>query len=191
MRLREPASRKGVGFLERRPQDRGAGAFALDRRQRHVFLAQAARAARLAAAQGASSGGGSLAGSLARQCHGPSQTARGLSGGNQQKVALARLLHQRADVLLLDEPTRGIDVGSKAEIYRVIGELAAQGKANPGRQLLSSRAVRNLRPDRRDVARRALRGPSDFGMDRARSDGSRNPRRAAGREPGRIAFAVV
>jgi ribose transport system ATP-binding protein len=52
-----------------------------------------------------------------------------LSGGNQQKVALARLLHQRADVLLLDEPTRGVDVASKAEIYRLIGELAAQGKA--------------------------------------------------------------
>ena len=52
-----------------------------------------------------------------------------LSGGNQQKVALGRLLHQEADVLLLDEPTRGIDVGSKAEIYRLIGELAAQGKA--------------------------------------------------------------
>ena len=52
-----------------------------------------------------------------------------LSGGNQQKVALARLLHHDADVLLLDEPTRGIDVGSKAAIYGIIGELAAQGKA--------------------------------------------------------------
>jgi ribose transport system ATP-binding protein len=60
---------------------------------------------------------------------GPSQTIGNLSGGNQQKVAIARLLHQKADVLLLDEPTRGIDVGSKAEIYRLIGELAAQGKA--------------------------------------------------------------
>jgi ribose transport system ATP-binding protein len=52
-----------------------------------------------------------------------------LSGGNQQKVALGRLLHQDADVLLLDEPTRGVDVGSKAEIYRLIGELAQAGKA--------------------------------------------------------------
>ncbi|HKP64933.1 MAG TPA: sugar ABC transporter ATP-binding protein [Polyangiales bacterium] len=52
-----------------------------------------------------------------------------LSGGNQQKVALARLLCCDADVLLLDEPTRGIDVGSKAEIYRLIGELAGAGKA--------------------------------------------------------------
>jgi ribose transport system ATP-binding protein len=52
-----------------------------------------------------------------------------LSGGNQQKVAIARLLYHGADVLLLDEPTRGIDVGSKAEIYRVIDELAKGGKA--------------------------------------------------------------
>ncbi|WP_235905538.1 sugar ABC transporter ATP-binding protein [Tautonia marina] len=60
---------------------------------------------------------------------GPDQRIGALSGGNQQKVALARLLHQQADVLLLDEPTRGIDVGSKAEIYRMIGSLAAEGKA--------------------------------------------------------------
>ncbi|MCZ7686905.1 MAG: ATP-binding cassette domain-containing protein [Sandaracinaceae bacterium] len=58
-----------------------------------------------------------------------SQPVGELSGGNQQKVAIARLLHQRADVLLLDEPTRGVDVGSKVEIYRRIGELAAEGRA--------------------------------------------------------------
>lgn len=52
-----------------------------------------------------------------------------LSGGNQQKVALARVLHQDAEILLLDEPTRGIDVGTKSEIYRLLGHLAAQGKA--------------------------------------------------------------
>jgi ribose transport system ATP-binding protein len=52
-----------------------------------------------------------------------------LSGGNQQKVAIARLLHHDVDVLLLDEPTRGIDVGSKAQIYRIIDELACAGKA--------------------------------------------------------------
>ncbi len=63
------------------------------------------------------------------KAQGPGQAVGALSGGNQQKVALARLLHQEADVLLLDEPTRGIDVGSKAEIYRLIGEQAASGKA--------------------------------------------------------------
>ena len=59
----------------------------------------------------------------------PDQTVGELSGGNQQKVAIARVLHQQADVLLLDEPTRGIDVGTKSEIYRLMGELAAGGKA--------------------------------------------------------------
>jgi ribose transport system ATP-binding protein len=63
------------------------------------------------------------------KCQGPSQRVSGLSGGNQQKVALARLLHADVDVLLLDEPTRGIDVGSKAQIYRLIDELATRGKA--------------------------------------------------------------
>jgi ribose transport system ATP-binding protein len=52
-----------------------------------------------------------------------------LSGGNQQKTALARLLHQQADILLLDEPTRGIDVVSKSQIYEWIGRLAHQGKS--------------------------------------------------------------
>ncbi|MCD6308229.1 MAG: sugar ABC transporter ATP-binding protein, partial [Candidatus Latescibacteria bacterium] len=52
-----------------------------------------------------------------------------LSGGNQQKAALARLLEEDGDVFLLDEPTRGVDVGSKVEIFRLIGELAKQGKA--------------------------------------------------------------
>lgn len=57
-----------------------------------------------------------------------SQSVAELSGGNQQKVAIARILHQRADVLLMDEPTKGIDVGTKAEIYRMMGTLAAEGK---------------------------------------------------------------
>jgi ribose transport system ATP-binding protein len=59
----------------------------------------------------------------------PEQAVGELSGGNQQKIALGRLLHHDARILLLDEPTRGIDVGSKAQIYRLVGELAAQGKA--------------------------------------------------------------
>lgn len=63
------------------------------------------------------------------RAQGPAQTMSELSGGNQQKVALGRLLHHEAKILLLDEPTRGIDVGSKAQIYHLIGQLAAEGKA--------------------------------------------------------------
>jgi ribose transport system ATP-binding protein len=57
------------------------------------------------------------------------QLARNLSGGNQQKVVLAKWLEQNAEVVIFDEPTRGIDVGSKYEIYLLINNLAKQGKA--------------------------------------------------------------
>jgi ribose transport system ATP-binding protein len=57
------------------------------------------------------------------------QAVRTLSGGNQQKVAVGRLLHQDAEVLLLDEPTRGIDIGSKAQVYETIARVAEGGKA--------------------------------------------------------------
>jgi len=61
----------------------------------------------------------------------PSQTqaARNLSGGNQQKVVLAKWLARNCEVLIFDEPTRGIDVGARFEIYQIINQLAAEGKA--------------------------------------------------------------
>ena len=52
-----------------------------------------------------------------------------LSGGNQQKVVLAKWLAADPQVLILDEPTRGVDVGAKAEIYKIINELAVRGIA--------------------------------------------------------------
>ena len=52
-----------------------------------------------------------------------------LSGGNQQKALLARWLSAKPEILILDEPTKGIDVGAKAEIYRMICDVAAQGVA--------------------------------------------------------------
>ena len=59
-----------------------------------------------------------------------SETAvRTLSGGNQQKVVLAKWLARGCEVLLFDEPTRGVDVGAKVEIYQLINSLAAEGKA--------------------------------------------------------------
>ncbi|WP_020397133.1 sugar ABC transporter ATP-binding protein [Thiolinea disciformis] len=56
------------------------------------------------------------------------QTVRLLSGGNQQKVVIAKWLLRDCEVLIFDEPTRGIDVGAKAEIYKLINDLAAQGR---------------------------------------------------------------
>jgi ribose transport system ATP-binding protein len=55
------------------------------------------------------------------------QTTKNLSGGNQQKVVIAKWLVKDCDILVFDEPTRGIDVGAKEEIYRLLNELAAQG----------------------------------------------------------------
>ena len=83
----------------------GPGPFVLPRRQRAAAAGWISR--------------------LGIRCAGPSQPAGELSGGNQQKVAVARLLHHDVDVLILDEPTRGIDVGSKAQIYRLVDELVA------------------------------------------------------------------
>ena len=52
-----------------------------------------------------------------------------LSGGNQQKVVIAKWLTRNCDILIFDEPTRGIDVGAKNEIYKLMNQLAAEGKA--------------------------------------------------------------
>jgi len=66
---------------------------------------------------------------LAIRCSSPAQKVSNLSGGNQQKVALSKWLLAGAKVLILDEPTRGVDVGARQEIYQIIRELAAEGVA--------------------------------------------------------------
>jgi ribose transport system ATP-binding protein len=97
----------------------------------------------------------------------PEQPTGSLSGGNQQKVVVGKCLVTEPRVLLLDEPTRGIDVGAKAEIYRLIRELAGQGLAIvlasselPELMLLSDRilVLREGRPT-------ALLGRSEFSQE--------------------------
>lgn len=66
---------------------------------------------------------------LGIRCSDPQATIRSLSGGNQQKVALARLLFCDVDLLILDEPTRGVDVKTKSQIYKIMDEVALAGKA--------------------------------------------------------------
>jgi ribose transport system ATP-binding protein len=71
----------------------------------------------------------SLREQLEVKCHDLDQPAQTLSGGNQQKIVLARWLHRDVEVLLLDEPTRGVDAAAKATIYQQLREFAARGKA--------------------------------------------------------------
>jgi L-arabinose transport system ATP-binding protein len=87
-----------------------------------------------------------------------------LSGGNQQKVVIARALAAGSDIVLLDEPTRGIDVGAKAEIYQLIAELSGEGKAVV---LVSSELPEVLGLADRIVVMREGRVSSEFERDEA------------------------
>ncbi len=85
-----------------------------------------------------------------------SRTVRKLSGGNQQKVVFARWLAREPRILILDEPTRGIDVGAKLEIYRLIEELADSRHRHPGDLLRADRAPGPDRPHPRHARRRIV-----------------------------------
>ena len=63
------------------------------------------------------------------KCFGPDHECNNLSGGNQQKVVFAKWVYTDPKILILDEPTRGVDIGAKKEIYSVINDLAAKGVA--------------------------------------------------------------
>lgn len=75
---------------------------------------------------------------LGIKCQSPQQAIGGLSGGNQQKAAFARLLEHDVDILLLDEPTRGIDIAAKARIYEAINEAVTDAKRPRGVIIISS-----------------------------------------------------
>jgi ribose transport system ATP-binding protein len=66
---------------------------------------------------------------LSIRCTGPKHVCQNLSGGNQQKVVLAKWIFTDPKILILDEPTRGVDIGAKKEIYSIINELAGKGVA--------------------------------------------------------------
>jgi ribose transport system ATP-binding protein len=97
------------------------------------------------------------------RCLAPRQPVQQLSGGNQQKVALARLLQHDVDVLLLDEPTRGIDVAAKAKMYQIINELVSgQDGQSPKAVLMISSYLPELLGlcDRIAVMHRGILGPA-------------------------------
>lgn len=119
----------GIGFLTEDRKDQGLalrhgvrenfGLPNLDRLSRHGFVSLGREHAEF----------GQYVESLKIRLADDDQRAGTLSGGNQQKVVLAKWLARRCEVLIFDEPTRGIDVGAKYEIYLLMNELAAQGKA--------------------------------------------------------------
>ena len=94
---------------------------------------------------------------LGVRCASVEQPVGELSGGNQQKVVLGRWLAGDCDVLLLDEPTRGVDAAARAEIHRLLRELAAAGQGDRGRLVGARRAAGAQRPHRGAVRGRAGR----------------------------------
>ena len=131
LRLRGPrdALRAGIGLA---PEERKAQALLLRRSIRdNISLAILRRLAKLSVVRRQAERvlARQYVGQLSIRTASIEQEAGTLSGGNQQKVVLARWLARRPKVLILDEPTRGVDVGAKAEIYSIINDLAAQGMA--------------------------------------------------------------
>lgn len=129
--VRNPAAavRHGIGYLS---EDRKRYGLLLDQDVvRNVMLSSLpgmTRAGFVRDAEGRRAATG-MVDRLAIRTPSVAQTAKNLSGGNQQKVVLAKWLVRDCDVLIVDEPTRGIDVGAKDEIYGLLTRLAAQGKS--------------------------------------------------------------
>ena len=130
-RIRSPrqAVRKGIALLTE------------DRKQQGLFLPQSIRynislprldsCSRMGVINGSreQSIGEQYIESLSIRCSGTEQSIGQLSGGNQQKVVIAKWLLRDCEILIFDEPTRGIDVGAKFEIYRLLSDLASRGKS--------------------------------------------------------------
>ena len=131
LRIRSPedAIRAGIGFL---PEDRkGYGLVRLLSMKVNISLASLPRMGWLGILDSRAMAEGSRKYVEALHIQPPflERLVLNLSGGNQQKVILARWLLANSEILIFDEPTRGIDVGSKAEIYRLMEELIRQGKS--------------------------------------------------------------
>jgi ABC-type sugar transport system ATPase subunit len=136
------AMRRGIGLV---PEDRRTEGLMMSMSVReNASLATLGRIARMGFLRNARESGelNAVAQQLALHCRSIETCVSHLSGGNQQKVLLARWLLLHPEVLYLDDPTRGIDVAAKQDIYRIVDELAASGK---GVMLVSSELPELLR----------------------------------------------
>jgi ABC-type sugar transport system ATPase subunit len=115
-----PEDRQKTGLATALPIGYNLTAASMDKVQRMGFLIDHGEESRLAA---------EYTKRLRIRCESPRQLAGRLSGGNQQKVVIAKWLVRGAKVFLFDEPTRGIDVGAKTEVYEVMDSLAREGAA--------------------------------------------------------------
>lgn len=125
----------------RRAMDLGIGLVPEDRKRQGLVLGMACgenitlsvldRVSRLGWVRGSERRGivDDFFGKLRVRAAGPDVPAAGLSGGNQQKLVLAKWLARSCEILVLDEPTRGVDIGAKAEIHRLVDDLATAGRA--------------------------------------------------------------
>lgn len=113
-----PEDRKGQGLVLTMRSSENMTLSSIETLSRQTFVRSSAEAAVVRKYQDR----------LQMQAHVPREAARNLSGGTQQKVVLAKLLARDADVILFDEPTRGIDVGAKHEIYELMVDLCREGK---------------------------------------------------------------
>jgi inositol transport system ATP-binding protein len=111
--------RKGLGFIPKLSVLKNLTLSSLQHHQKGLLMDQKSEA----------EVGQTMIDDLQIKCSSPQQPVGLLSGGNQQKVVIGRVLLTNPDLIILDEPTRGVDVGAKFEIYRLINELARQGKA--------------------------------------------------------------
>jgi ribose transport system ATP-binding protein len=132
IRVGHPADavRHGIGYLS---EDRKRYGLLLDADVKSNITLSALRAMFTTAGfvndRAARTRAGEVVGALKIKTPSVEQTTKFLSGGNQQKVVIAKWLLRDCDVLIFDEPTRGIDVGAKEEIYGLLNELAGQGKS--------------------------------------------------------------
>jgi ribose transport system ATP-binding protein len=131
VRIRSPrhAVRRGIALLTEDRKQQGL-LLPLSVAQ-NVTLPSLATVSRLGwiSARREGAAAGAMVDALSIRCHSPHQPVETLSGGNQQKVVLARWLYRDCNILIFDEPTRGIDVGAKFDIYTLLMKLAGQGKA--------------------------------------------------------------